>query len=238
MEKNKEYPGIDIFSLGKTTFNYHHEILKATKKKCKTYLSIIESFVSSVGTHKNKIDKINEEINKNSSNESPFFFLQKFQIILNLHKNYIDSFYENIDKAYNLMKTSIISVSDLIGNYLSDVQKLSLKISNESGPYFQHYDLLIKSLEETERSTIYDYTKDKYKKAIFNKPPKETYELIDDSRECEKVFLESDFKIKNDVNQYMNDFNSNIKFKPIFGIYIVGQFLISLDVNFPESHSK
>ena len=213
MEKNKDTPSIDVFSLGKTTFNFHHETLKNTKKKFKNYLSIIESFVSSVETHKKSIEKINEEINKNSSNENPFFFLQKFQLILNLHNNYIDLFLENINKAYNLMKASITSVSNLMSNHLSNVQKLSMNINNESITYFQHYNELIKSLEETEMIIISDYTKQKYKKAINNKidKDKDKYEAVDESRECEKVFLESDSKIKGEVNQYMNDFNTNIK---------------------------
>lgn len=211
MEKNKDTPAIDVFSLGKTSFNFHHETLKNTKKKFKSYLSIIESFVSSVETHKKSVEKINEEINKNSSNENPFFFLQKFQLILSLHNNYIDLFFENINKAYNLMKASISSVSNLMSNHLSNVQKLSMNINNESITYFQHYNELIKSLEETEMIIISDYTKQKYKKAINNKINKDKYEAIEESRECEKVFLESDSKIKGEVNQYMNDFNTNIK---------------------------
>jgi len=211
MEKNKDTPAIDVFSLGKTSFNFHHETLKNTKKKFKSYLSIIESFVSSVETHKKSVEKINEEINKNSSNENPFFFLQKFQLILSLHNNYIDLFFENINKAYNLMKASISSVSNLMSNHLSNVQKLSMNINNESITYFQHYNELIKSLEETEMIIISDYTKQKYKKAINNKNNKDKYEAIEESRECEKVFLESDSKIKGEVNQYMNDFNTNIK---------------------------
>ena len=111
------------------------------------------------------------------------------------------------------MKTSIISVSNLIGNYLSNVQKLSININNESITYFKNYEELIKSLEETEMIIISDYTKQKYKKTINNKTNKDKSknEAIEESRECEKVFLESDSKIKGDVNQYMNDFNTNIK---------------------------
>ena len=213
MEKNKDTPALDVFSLGKTTFNFYHETLKATKKKFKNYLSIIESFVSSVETHKKSIEKINDEIKKNSSNESPFFFLQKFQLILNLHNNYIDLFLENINKTYNLLKSSITSVSNLMGNYLSNVQKLSININNESTTYFQHYNELMQSLEETEMIIISDYTKQKYKKAINNKinKDKDKISAVEESRKCEKLFLESDSKIKADVNQYMNDFNTNIK---------------------------
>ena len=213
MEKNKDTPDLDVFSLGKTTFNFYHETLKATKKKFKNYLSIIESFVSSVETHKKSIEKINDEIKKNSSNESPFFFLQKFQLILNLHNNYIDLFLENINKTYNLLKASITSVSNLMGNYLSNVQKLSININNESTTYFQHYNELMQSLEETEMIIISDYTKQKYKKAINNKinKDKDKISAVEESRNCEKLFLESDSKIKADVNQYMNDFNTNIK---------------------------
>ena len=213
MEKNKDTPALDVFSLGKTTFNFYHETLKATKKKFKNYLSIIESFVSSVETHKKSIEKINDEIKKNSSNENPFFFLQKFQLILNLHNNYIDLFLENINKTYNLLKSSITSVSNLMGNYLSNVQKLSININNESTTYFQHYNELMQSLEETEMIIISDYTKQKYKKAINNKinKDKDKISAVEESRKCEKLFLESDSKIKTDVNQYMNDFNTNIK---------------------------
>ena len=213
MEKNKDTPDLDVFSLGKTTFNFYHETLKATKKKFKNYLSIIESFVSSVETHKKSIEKINDEIKKNSSNENPFFFLQKFQLILNLHNNYIDLFLENINKTYNLLKSSITSVSNLMGNYLSNVQKLSININNESTTYFQHYNELMQSLEETEMIIISDYTKQKYKKAINNKinKDKDKISAVEESRKCEKLFLESDSKIKADVNQYMNDFNTNIK---------------------------
>ena len=213
MEKNKDTPALDVFSLGKTTFNFYHETLKATKKKFKNYLSIIESFVSSVETHKKSIEKINDEIKKNSSNENPFFFLQKFQLILNLHNNYIDLFLENINKTYNLLKSSITSVSNLMGNYLSNVQKLSININNESTTYFQHYNELMQSLEETEMIIISDYTKQKYKKAINNKinKDKDKISAVEESRNCEKLFLESDSKIKADVNQYMNDFNTNIK---------------------------
>ena len=213
MEKNKDTPALDVFSLGKTTFNFYHETLKATKKKFKNYLSIIESFVSSVETHKKSIEKINDEIKKNSSNENPFFFLQKFQLILNLHNNYIDLFLENINKTYNLLKSSITSVSNLMGNYLSNVQKLSININNESTTYFQHYNELMQSLEETEMIIISDYTKQKYKKAINNKinKDKDKISAVEESRKCEKLFLESDSKIKADVNQYMNDFNTNIK---------------------------
>ena len=211
MEKNNDKPTLDVFSLGKTTFNYHHEILKTTKKRFKNYLTILESFISAVEIHNNSIDKINEEINKNSSNDSPFFFLQKFQIILKLHTNYMNLFLENINKTYKLMKTSITSVNNLIGNYLSNVQKLSMNINNDSISYFQHYDELIKSLEETEMIIISDYTKQKYNKAINNKFNKDKDGAIEESRECEKLFLESDSKLKGEVNQYMNDFNTNIK---------------------------
>ena len=226
MEKNKDKPHLDVFSLGKTTFNYHHETLKTTKKRFKNYLSIIESFVSSVENHKNSIEKINQEINKDSSNDSPFFFLQKFQLILKLHNNYIDLFLESISKTYNLMKTSITSVSSLIGNYLSNIQKLSMNLNNESITYFQHYDELIKSLEETEMIIISDYTKQKYKIAINNKiyKDKDKDDAIEDSRKYEEIFLESDSKIKGEVNQYMTEFNTNIK--------IIKNDMIKLNDNF------
>jgi hypothetical protein len=71
----------------------------------------------------------------------------------------------------------------------------------------------MQSLEETEMIIISDYTKQKYKKAINNKinKDKDKISAVEESRKYEKLFLESDSKIKADVNQYMNDFNTNIK---------------------------
>ena len=41
MQKNKDTPALDVFSLGKTTFNFYHETLKDTKKEGNYIFSLL-----------------------------------------------------------------------------------------------------------------------------------------------------------------------------------------------------
>ena len=210
MEKIKE---LDIFDLGKDTFNFHNNSLKTTKKNLKNYLTIIDSFVESITNHKQSLKKVYKDLKQSSPIDKPFNFLKKIEILINLEYNYTKSFLANITTIFEELKKTINNMINTITDYLSSSQKLSMNIKNSSENYYIKYDKLIESLEETELAIIDEYTKKKYKTSIskFRKKDKDKDDLVNDSLVLEREFLNVEFEIKDKANNYIDEYNLNMK---------------------------
>ena len=210
MEKPKS---IDIFELGKDSFNYHYNNLKSTKKSLKNYLTIMESFTTSIKSHKKLLDKMLKEIQKYSISDKPFNILKKLEIIINLQYNLNKSFLESTEKVFENMKKIVNSMMESIGDYLSFSQKLAMNIQSKSENYFSKYDKLIKSLEEIEFAIIEEYVKKTYNISIKKRQSavnnKDT--LAKESVVYEREFLNSEEEIKEKLNNYIDEYNSNMK---------------------------
>ena len=215
MEKKEiEKPkSLDIFELGKDTFNFHYNNLKNTKKSLKNYFTILDSFTTSIKEHKNTLDKIINEIPKYSPIDKPFNILKKLEILINLQYNFNNSFLQSTENIFENMKNIVNNLMNTIGDYLSFSQKLAMNIKNVSENYFSKYDKLIKSLEETELSIIEEYVKKTYKVCL-----KKRQNTTNDKDSCvnEALVLEGEFlncgeDLKKKINNYIDEYNSNIK---------------------------
>ena len=73
--KNKKI--IDVFNLGKNTFNIYYNQLKNNKKVLKQYSEIIDANLSSINEHNNLLKNIAKDIDKDSTTDNPFYLLKK-----------------------------------------------------------------------------------------------------------------------------------------------------------------
>ena len=89
----KKTKNIDIFDIGKNSFNSCYSQLKNDKKVLRLYSQQIEDYLNSMEESKNILYNINRDIEKNSSIDKPFCFLKKFEIILNLQCNFFEFVY-------------------------------------------------------------------------------------------------------------------------------------------------
>ena len=214
MEKQKV---LDILDLGKNTFNFHYNKLRATKKSLKNYLTIIESFTKSINDHKKSLDKNSKEIKQFSESDIPFPIVKKFEIIINLYYNFTDSFSEIILNNFENLKKTIFHLLTYISNYLNFSQILAMNIKNTSQKYYNNYDKLMESLGETEMSIIEDYTKSKYKICLnkLKNKEKNKEKLVKESLILEREFLNTDYEMKDKVFNYIDEYNSIMnKIKP------------------------
>ena len=211
MEKRKI---LDILDLGQNTFNFHYNNLKATKTILKNNLSIIESFNKLITEQKQALDNIFKQINKFSDVDKPFSILKKTEIIINLYYKYHYSFLDTIMNTLDSLKKSNINMMTIISDYLNFSQSLGINIKGSSEKYYQKYYKLMESLEQTEMAILEDYTKSKYKICINKVKNKEKSKekFIKESLFLEKEFLNSEYEMNNKIHNYIDEYNSKLKF--------------------------
>lgn len=93
MKKSKV---IDIFDLGKNSFNINFTQLKNYKKILKFYSEHIETYITSIKQYNGLLKNIKNEIKKNETIDSSFQILQKFDNLLNLQCSFFDFFLEKV----------------------------------------------------------------------------------------------------------------------------------------------
>ena len=211
--KTKELKNLDVFELGKDTYNFHYNNLKASKKSLKNYITIIDLFTKSIKDHLDSIKKVFKETKKYIPGDKPYNYLTKFEILMKIHYNNNKKFLEMFSSSFDTLKKSINNVMNNIGDYLSFSQKLAINIKNTSEIYFPKYDKLIESLEETEIAIIEEYTKKKYRK-VLNKQKnkdKDKDKCAKESLVLERDYLNSEEEIKEKANNYIDEYNNNLK---------------------------
>ena len=204
---------IDIFDLGKNTFNSCYSQLNNDKKVLRLYSQQIEDYLNSIEESKNILHNINRDIDKNSSIDKPFCFLKKFEIILNLQCNYFDFFLEKSQNSFDDLKESIDKNITTITNFLSKTQTSNTNIKNKSEEFFQRYNKVITSLKKLELSTVDDYIQKTYKIPI-NKDkinPNKLEGLINESHNLEKEYFDSIKNMKDIFINFLNEYNLNMK---------------------------
>ena len=209
----KKTKNIDIFDLGKNTFNSCYSQLKNDKKVLRLYSQQIEDYLNSIEESKNILYNINRDIEKNSSIDKPFCFLKKFEIILNLQCNYYDFFLENSQKSFEVLKESIDKNCTTITNFLANTQTLNANIKNKSVEFFDKHNKVIASLREVELCTVDDYIINTYKIPI-NKDkinPNKIEDLINESYKCEKEYNKSLQNMKDIFKNFLTEYNLNMK---------------------------
>ena len=211
--KTKELKNLDVFELGKDTYNFHYNNLKASKKSLKNYITIIDLFTKSIKDHLDSIKKVFKETKKYIPGDKPYNYLTKFEILMKIHYNNNKKFLEMFSSSFDTLKKSINNVMNNIGDYLSFSQKLAINIKNTSEIYFPKYDKLIESLEETEIAIIEEYTKKKYR-IVLNKQKnkdKDKDKCAKESLVLERDYLNSEEEIKEKANNYIDEYNNNLK---------------------------
>ena len=207
----KNTKNFDINDLGKNSFNIYISELKNNKKVLKMYSTHIESYLNSIKEHKNLLKKICRDIDKNSPMDRPFCFLKKFKIILNFQTNYLDSYLDKSEKLFEMIKESVDNSLKIISDFLDKSQELTTNMKTTCETYYQNYDKLIKSLEETEKGVVYDYIKNTYQINIYEEKKTDLEELINDSRNFESDFFISEVEIKDIIKKFIGEYNSNLK---------------------------
>ena len=204
---------IDIFDLGKNTFNSCYSQLKNDKKILYLYSQNIEKYLDCIEENKNCLQNINRDIDRNSIGDKPFCFLKKFEIILNLNCNFFGFFLENSQKSFEHLKDSIDINLAFISKFLSKTQESATNIKNQSEIFFENFNKAIKSLGETENSIIEDYIKSVYNIQINKEKMRvnNIEELIIESHNSEKEFLNSKDNMKNLLKNFMIEYNLNMK---------------------------
>ena len=148
------------------------------------------------------LKNIKNEISKNASIDSSFQILQKFDNLLNLQSSFFDFFLEKSENVIKELKSSINNILSFVSDYLSQGQKLSIKIKSQSEHYFEKYERLINSLEEVEILLVDDYIKNTYN--IELKRGKNNIEFDDNIIKQTHIY-------ENDYLQTKSDLQSNIK---------------------------
>ena len=204
---------IDVYNLGKNTFNSCYTQLNNDKKVLSYYSQCIEEYLNSIEDYKNQLISINRKIDKYSSIDKPFHFLKKFEIILNIQCNYFDNFLDLSQKSFEHLKQSIDSNLTSISTFLSKTKEYSESIKTNSETFFKKSDKLFESIGDTEKSLIEDYIKNTYKINI-NKDKNKIYNietLVSDSHKYEKEFLESKINMENLFKNFLMEYNFNMK---------------------------
>ena len=203
---------IDIFDLGKNSFNINFTQLKNYKKILKFYSEHIETYLTSIKQYNGLLKNIKNEIKKNELIDSPFQILQKFGYLLNLQCSFFDFILERSENVIKELKTSINNILSFVSDYLSQSQKLSIKIKNKSENYFEKYERLIKYLEELEILLVDNYIKNTYN--IDLKRGKDNIEFSDNTvKEAhiyENDFLETKSDLYNNVKKFVVEYNNKL----------------------------
>ena len=206
---------IDVYNLGKNTFNSCYTQLNNDKKVLSYYSQCIEEYLNSIEDYKNQLISINRKIDKYSSIDKPFHFLKKYEIIINIQCNYFDNFLELSQKSFEHLKQSIDSNLASISTFLSKTKEYSENIKTNSETFFKKSDKLFESLGDIENSLIEDYIKKTYKIQINkDKDKNKNYNietLVNDSHKYEKEFLGSKINMENLFKNFLMEYNSNMK---------------------------
>jgi hypothetical protein len=204
---------IDIYDLGKNTFNSSYTQLNNNKKVLSHYLKCIEEYLDSIEENKNHLSSINRKLDKYTSIDKPFCFLKKFEIILKNQCEYLDDFLDLSQKTFEHLKESLNTTLAFISGFLAKTKEYSENIKSNSAIFFQKFDKFNKSLEETEKSIVEDYIKNTYNIQI-NKDKNIIYnieELVNESRKNEKELLESKINMENLFKNFLMEYNCNMK---------------------------
>lgn len=207
---------IDLYNLGKNTFNSCFTQLNNDKKVLSHYSHCIEDYLSLIEENKNQLISINRNMDKYSPIDKPFCLLKKFEIILNIQCQNFDYFLDFSQKSFEHLKESIDSNLSFISGFLSKTKEYSENIKLNSEIFYQKFDKLNNSLEETEQTLIEDYIKNTYKIQL-NKDDKDKNkinsleELVNKSHMDEKEFLESKIIMENLFKTFLTEYNSNMK---------------------------
>ena len=204
---------LDIFDIGKNTFNSCYSQLQNDKKVLKFYSQHIEEYLNSIEEHINILQSINRNIDKNLSIDKPFCFLKKFEIILNLQCNYFDNLIESSQKSFEHLKDIIDKTLKIISNFLLNTQISKKNIKIKSEEFYEKFNNVEKYLEQTEMSIIDDYIQTTYNIQIINYNDKtnNTEELVNESHKHEKSFLISKQNMKDIFKNFLNEYNLNMK---------------------------
>lgn len=204
---------IDIFDLGKDSLNYYYNNLRNAKKALKNYLTIVDTFTKIVSDNKIGINIIFKDIKQFSEIDMPYPILKNLEILIQLYDNYNEAFYESISTPIDNLKKTIINSYKYVSNYLNFSQIVSMNIRNMSSKYYQSYNKLMGNLGDTEMAIIDEYTKSKYKINInkLKNKGKEKDKIIKECVSSEKEFLSVKNKIKDQFDNYINQYNSIMK---------------------------
>lgn len=209
MKKSKV---IDIFDLGKNSFNINFTQLKNYKKILKFYSEHIETYITSIKQYNGLLKNIKNEIKKNEAIDSSFQILQKFDNLLNLQCSFFDFFLEKSENVIKELKLSINNILSFVSDYLSQSQKLSIKIKNTSENYFEKYERLINYLEEVEILLVDNYIKNTYN--IDLKRGKDNIEFSDnvikEAHIYENDFLQTKSDLQNNVKKFVAEYNNKL----------------------------
>ena len=209
MKNNKV---IDIFDLGKNTFNINFTQLKNYKKILKFYSEHIETYITSIKQYNGLLKNIKNEIKKNETIDSSFQILQKFDNLLNLQSSFFDFLLEKSENVIKELKLSINNILTFVSDYLSESQKLSIKIKNTSENYFEKYERLINYLEEVEILLVDNYIKNTYN--IDLKRGKDNIEFSDnvikEAHIYENDFLQTKSDLQNNVKKFVAEYNNKL----------------------------
>ena len=213
MKNSKNIENIDVFDLGKNTFNSCYSQLKNDKKILRFYSQHIEEFLNTIEENKNVLHNIKRDIDKNLWIDKPFNFLKKFEILINLQINYFDYFLEKSQNSFEHLKDSIDKNLEIISKFLSNTQVSNTNIKNKSKEFLQKYNILLKSLGCTEMAILEDYYLSVYKIQISKNKQKikNLEELISESHKSEIEFFNSKRYIKNMLGKFLTEYNSNMK---------------------------
>lgn len=207
MENTKKF---DIFDLGENSLNLCYSQLKNDKKVLRMYSQDIDKLLNLVDDQKNALKKMNREMTKNILIDSPFCFLKKFEILINLQCSYCDCLLENSQKFFENLKETVEATLTIITNFLTKIHDISETINSKSETFFENNAKVIKSLEEVENIIVDDYLKTTYKLDL-NTDKTNIEQLINDCHNLEKTFNDSKEEIKDIVKKYLIEYNSNIK---------------------------
>ena len=209
MKKNRL---IDIFDLGKNTFNINFTHLKNYKKILKFYSEHIETYITSIRQYNGLLKNIKNEIKKNESIDNPFQILSKFDNLLNIQCSFFDFLLEKSENVIKELKESVNSILSYVSNYLAQSQKLSIKIKNESENYYEKYERLMNSLEGVEIRLVDDYIKDTY--GIDLKRSKDNTEyndnIVKQAHIYESDYLQTKSDLQNDVKKFTVEYINKI----------------------------
>ena len=209
----KNSKNIDVFDLGKNTFNSCYSQLKNDKIILRFYSQHIEEFINTIEESKNILHNIKRDIDKNLSIDKPFNFLKKFEILLNLQINYFDYFLEKSQNSFEHLKESIDKNLEIISKFLSNTQASNTNIKNKSKEFFEKNNKVLKSLGHTEMAILEEYYLSVYKIQISKNKQKikNLEDLVSESRKCEIEFFNSKKNMKNMLGKFLNEYNSNMK---------------------------
>ena len=202
---------IDIFDIGKNTFNLCYSQLNNDKKILKIYSQNIDTLLNVIEDNKNALTNIFRDIGKYSSVDKPFGFLKKFEILLNIQCNYYNCFLENSQKSFENLKKSIDTNLKLITDFLSNTHNTGEIIKNKSVNFFEKNDQVIKSLKDVEYAVIDDYIRSTYKITINRDNIYNIEQIVNKIYNLEKEYNTSKKEIKELLHKFTDEYNCNIK---------------------------